>query len=320
MTATATKPAKSSPPATTETAPVGLLDQAIERTVERLDGLSRQCLTELNMPGMSAFRRAMVTATAIEVLDKAITPEVLRLILKLMNCPLGFMTDRGPGQKHQDPYDAATVKRCVIEALLNGVDWTGNQFNILAGGKVYITQNGYARKVADVPGLTDLELMPGTPQVLNGHVVVRVGARWKLNGQVRELVDAKGEPGLVFPIATNQGSTADNIVGKAKRKGLKAIFEQATGTRQGEDDDETPLLDQTVRRSERRTRTQEVAGDLAQKAGRKPDEQNQTAAAPTEEQYQQQAPPKEFDGGPDPSAEGGMFGGGGGAGPYAEGR
>src|SRR6185369_4272053 len=83
-----------------------------------------------------------------------------------------------------------------------------------------------------------LRLSPGIPTVHNGHTVVRVGASWKMEGVRQALVDAEGKPGRVFAIATNQGSTADNTVGKATRKALKAIYEQVMGSEVGPEDGE----------------------------------------------------------------------------------
>lgn len=292
-----------------EPAPASLLDQVIDKTVERLDSLSQQCLEALAAPAASALRRAMLRARAVELLEAAITPEVLRLIMRLMNSPAGFLTDRGPGMKQEAPYDATIVRRCAVEALLAGVTWYDNEFNIISG-KLYIALAGYRRKVHEYPGLTDCEVIPGTPTVHNGHTVVRVAARWKLNGRDMEFTDATGEPGIVFPVSTNQYSTADNTLGKAKRKAYRLIYERVSGTAQSDPDDETPLLDQAVGKAPRRSRTQETAELVTQRAGRKTDEQNQVAEAPTPEQYQQQAPATEVGAGtsdPEPGAEGNLY-------------
>lgn len=328
MSTTATAKANSKAAPTTTIAPAAepsLLDRAIEATVERLDALSRQVCTELADVGLSALKRSLKVAAARKQLEEALSPEVLRLATQLMNQPEGFMTDRGPqNPKQSAPYDLSVVRACLVSALLAGLSWHDNEFNIISS-RLYVTLNGYWRKVKEFPGLTDLELIPGTPQQANGHTVVRVGARWKLHGRADELADARGEPGVVFPVTVNQYSTADNVIGKAKRKALKMVFERISGVRQGEDDDETPLLDQAVARTRSRSRTAETAEALAQKAGRKVDEQNQAAEAPSDDQLHRQAPDKEAEAGtsdPEPTAEEMASWGGpnGGKGPYADGR
>ncbi len=241
-----------------------LLDEAIGKAVERLDRLSARCLDELHQAAGSALRKAMVTSRAIELLDQALTPEVMHFIMRLMNTPLGFLTDKDPEKnpKCQERYDVATVKRVMIEALLKGVDWIGNQLNIISG-RLYITQEGYARKCREVPGLTNLELIPGSPQVANGITLVRMGARWKLNGVPNELRDAKGEPGIYFPVQAASYSTADNLIGKAKRKAYKLIYERATGSDQPDDDESVAQQVAAVVKDAKGGRTDALAGKIA---------------------------------------------------------
>lgn len=213
-----------------------LLNEVLENTVKKLERLSSQCLGELGAAG-SAFRKAMVTARAIDALNAVLTPDVMKHIMSLMNTPLGFLTDLMPGnKKNLPPYSVEIVKRAVIEALLNGVDWTGNQFNIIAG-RMYITQTGYRRKCLDVAGLTDLEEVPGVPaNNAGGQMCCRVLCRWKLDGVQMELTDQEGKPGMVFPLITNDYMSPDALIGKAKRKALKVVFERATGNVTPDDD------------------------------------------------------------------------------------
>lgn len=241
-TATRTAPAQTveQPAPQAESA---LLDRIIEQTSDRLDALADR-YTHAIAETPAPLRRAMILADGIHKLRQALTPELMQRIMALMNSQLGFKTDR-PNRKDNTPYPEAIVKDCVIEALLQGVYPVGNEFNIIAG-RCYITKEAYQRKVRELPDLTDLQLMPGIPRLDNGRTVVRYGASWRLAGSRQELRDAEGKPGRVFAIIAYESATADNILGKATRKALKAIYDQVTGSAHlGGDDDEEVVSSST---------------------------------------------------------------------------
>lgn len=213
-----------------------LVEEMLAKQGERIELVSASYREELERP-FNAFRRAMATASAIERLEALLDNKTMQQIMKLQNTPLGFKTDKRDGG-----YDVATVKRCCIQATLWGVSWIGNEFNIISQS-CYVTREGYERKVREIPGLADLELMPGVPNLHNGHTVVRVGARWRLGDKQHELRDAKGEPGFPFPIITHQTSSPDNIIGKARRKALRMIYDISTGNQSGIPDEEDIVAD-----------------------------------------------------------------------------
>lgn len=220
-----------------------LLDEVLERSSSKLDSIASrysQALRETE----GHLRRAMLLASGIDRLREALAPnsDLMKRIMSLMNSPLGFMTDRGPGMKNSTPYPVETVRDCVISALLQGVYPVGNEFNIIAG-RCYIAQAGYRRLVCESPGVTDVVLAPGVPYTREGRTIVRVAGTWRLHGQPQQLMDGDGKPGLTFAIVAYENSTADNVVGKAKRKAYKAMFEIINGTDHapwdGEIEDET---------------------------------------------------------------------------------
>lgn len=211
------------------------LDEVIEATVQRLEEVTGRCRDELHNAG-DGFRQAIVMSKSIGYLSSLLTDEVMgKFVMPLMNTRLGFLTDRDPTKptKNNDPppkpYTVAAVRNVIVEGLLRGVDWTNNQLNII-GGNLYITQEGYRKKLADYHGLTDLEVIYGVPQLVGGRQVVRVSVRWKLNGRQDELTDDKGQPGREFAVTTNNYTTADAMVGKAIRKALKSAYERVSGT------------------------------------------------------------------------------------------
>lgn len=207
---------------------IPLLDKVIAETSRKLGKVAKRYSDALQDNALDRLERAMMTAEAIDRLNRAITPQFMAKVMPLMNTRLGFKTDK-PNKKDPNPYGEDVVKRCLVEGLLHGVYPFGNEWNIIAGN-LYITQEGYQRKVEEIPGLTSFELIPGVPTVHNGQTVVKMAARWKLNGDQYDLRDHQGQPGRVFPIISTEWSSPDATIGKGKRKCLKAVYDQVTGS------------------------------------------------------------------------------------------
>jgi hypothetical protein len=191
-------------------------------------------------------------ARGIERLKQAITPDVMRLVLQLMNDPNGFLCDRPnkdhPNKKYHDAYPEDVVKGCFITALLRGFYPVNNEWNII-GGKFYGAQNGYLRQLREIDGISDIDVAPGVPTTHNGQTVVRVALSWVLDGRKDQLLGTDGKPGRVFAVVAHGGSGPDQLIGKAVRKALKAAYEKATGSRHtlddAADDEPAPAEDQT---------------------------------------------------------------------------
>jgi hypothetical protein len=205
-----------------------LLDPAVERTAALIDATAGAYARAIGSCE-GHMRRALLMARGIERLRQAITPDVMGLVMQLMNSPNGFMTDR-PSKGDPTPYPAEVVKEAFITALLNGFYPVGNEFNVIAK-RFYGAQNGYLRKLRDVPGISDIDVVPGVPTQHNGQTVVRVAVSWALDGRKDQLLGTDGKPGRVFAVVAHGGSGPDQLVGKAVRKALKAAYEKATGSR-----------------------------------------------------------------------------------------
>jgi len=205
-----------------------LLDPRMAQECNKLDILAERYTGALMAPSLGRLESALLMADAISKLRELITPAIMERVMSLMNSPLGFKTDR-PNKKNARPYSSEEVRECFIASLLNGVWPVGNEWNIISGN-MYIAQNGYRRKVSEVPGLTDLHLSPGVPGLHNGRQVVRYAATWKLNGVSDELLGPDGKPGRVIPVAHDDYSSVDQLLGKAERKALKAIWHQIHGS------------------------------------------------------------------------------------------
>lgn len=217
-----------------------LLDKAIEATAKKIDDVAGKYAKALEDPALQAFQRTLLTAQGIESLESILDDKVMARLMRLMNTPLGFLTDK-PTKTDPGLYDVATVRRCIVAALLQGFFPVGNEMNIIAG-KFYGAKAGYKRKCEELPGISDLEVIPGVPKLIEGRTVVRVRATWKMDGPDgkridKELTGADGQPGRVFAVRVNQGSTDDATIGKAERKAYKAIYELMTGTKITEGDD-----------------------------------------------------------------------------------
>lgn len=132
----------------------------------------------LKRKGASAFQQALIVgkdslsriadadavlkpvwmAIAIEDMKEALTPEAMSIISHLADSSLGFKTDKKPGEK----YDPETLKRIVIQAVLNGVNIVGNEFNIIKG-EMFIAKNGWKRKLKEA-GFSRIDVNVGRPE------------------------------------------------------------------------------------------------------------------------------------------------------------
>jgi hypothetical protein len=146
----------------------------------------------------------------------------------VQDTPLGFRTDRDPKLvnkrtgKANEPYDEGTVKDCLIEAMLRGVQLVGNQFNIISG-RCYITREGYEYLIRRLADVTDFSHVEGVPVRKEGGVTIACESRWRKAGQDQELK-------VIIPVKSDEYSGADQLLGKAARKFLKRCYEQMTGS------------------------------------------------------------------------------------------
>ncbi len=221
-----------------QTAETPLLDQILEKSCQRLDSLAAGYSRAI-LEADGRVRRAVLLADGVEQIRQALTPEVMKRIMKLQGSRLGFQTDKDD----DGGYPETVVRECLIEGLLRGTFPFRNEFNIIAGA-CYITQEGYRRLVSEIPGLTDLEEASGVPGPHNGQTCVRYAVRWRYNGVPGQLTDGDGKAGRVFPVRVNKSMGVDAVIGKARRKALKAVYEQVLGSEHslpdGDEPEETP--------------------------------------------------------------------------------
>ncbi len=168
---------------------------------------------------MGVFERAFVEAKAFELIQNALTPEFMKPIQTLMGTRVGFLTDR---DKEPTKYEEGIIKKCVIEALMNGLSVRGNQFNVLAGN-MYTTKEGFTALLRKVCPVYDIEY--SLPSAKDGATSVYAKIKW----------DGK-EKTIQFPVKVNSGMGNDAILGKAERKAKKWLYMEITGKDLGEGD------------------------------------------------------------------------------------
>jgi hypothetical protein len=181
--------------------------------------LDSSVLSVLGKNELQGFEKAFLIATATSELKKLLSPEYMKPIMELQGNKLGFKTDKD----NNGGYEVSTVKNCLIEAVLMGVQPFGNQFNIIAGN-CYITKEGFGYLLSKYEGLY-YEITPMLPRINNeknsAAVVMKVD--WILNGKQKSKE-------LDIPVKMNQYMGTDAVIGKATRKARAWLYNTITGS------------------------------------------------------------------------------------------
>lgn len=171
------------------------------------------------------FEKAFLVASAIEELKTLLTPEYMKPIMAMQGNKLGFKTDRDK----DGGYPENIVKNCLIEAVLMGLQPTGNQFNIIAGN-TYATKEGVGELLKGMAGLNykiDFEL----PRISQDKTsaAVEANVEWTIDGRKETKV-------LKIPVKMNSSMGTDAVLGKATRKARKWLYDTITGSELPEGD------------------------------------------------------------------------------------
>jgi len=198
--------------------------------------LNNQIVAVLNN-SLSGFQKAFVMATAIQTLKDKLTPEYMTPIMALQGSKLGFRSDKdlnadktkGPG------YPVAVVKDCLIDAVLLGLQATGNEFNII-GGNMYPTKEGFGSLLKTISGLKYNLTFKNPVTAADGKSAnVEVIVDWELNGD-------KNSQTIDFPMKSNAYATSDALIGKATRKARGWLYNYISGTDIADGDVQEPLI------------------------------------------------------------------------------
>jgi len=184
--------------------------------------LNQSVATVIGQHHIMGFEKAYLIADATEKLQSLLTPQYMKPIMALQGNRLGFKTDK--------VYDEPTVKNCLIEAVLTGLQPHGNQFNIIAGN-MYPTKEGLGYLLGNFKGLS-YQIIPELPRInsTNTSAAVVMNIKWKINGG--ELNEEKIE----LPIKMNAYMGTDAVLGKATRKARAWLYSTITGSEISEGD------------------------------------------------------------------------------------
>jgi len=208
-------------------------------------------LAEVSVRATAAFGQANTgdqnVLTALDVAESVDqlrtlldTPEVQARIVALQDTAIGFRTDSDPKvwNKKKNAYNQAyewpVVRDCALEAALRGLQWVGNQFNIISG-RMYCTKEGFEYLIKRCKTVSEFRPVINVPRLANGGALVDCSASWKLNGQSVTYACS-------IPVKMDEYAGSDQIIGKASRKLLKRCYEQMSGVSVPEADaEEVPV-------------------------------------------------------------------------------
>lgn len=193
-----------------------------------LDEMLSEFRTELARRDVGDMARMLIQARAMTALEEAISPAMMKDIMKLMNSPLGFKTDRPPGKS--ELYGVETVKRCLIVAWLSGAKATGNEFNIIAGN-CYLTKEFTRPAILRFPGVSHFEEQLGAPMRHGDKTAIcEAIATWFVNGEQHEIRCVKTEV-MDARIVVNAYATSspDELRGKVQAKLYQRVLSRLTG-------------------------------------------------------------------------------------------
>ncbi len=190
-----------------------VISEATQGMASTLDGLVLNGVACRDME--NNFLRTFSVGKCIQGLKKALTPEVMKLVMFLQGSPLGFRTDKD----RDGGYNIDVVREAVIASSMMGLVPCGNQFNII-GGRMYITKEGFTYLLSTMKGLR-YSLSPDVPAQNRDNSVVRMVISWDYKGE-------SGEHVLNIPVRVNKGMGDDAVLGKADRKAKCWLFNRLT--------------------------------------------------------------------------------------------
>jgi len=184
----------------------------------KLDDLIRQSSEVMDIA--NHFEKAMTMAHVVGQLKNELSkPEVISALMPLQGLNIGFLTD----SKLPAGYPLQVVIDCMIEAVMQGVYPTGNEFNIIAG-KCYITKNGMKRKLENLGYIKNIKLKFIDYKENGNYANVKMLIDWH-DSRTNE----NHSESLSLLVKSDRFSTCDNILGKATRKARAWLFENVTG-------------------------------------------------------------------------------------------
>lgn len=191
--------------------------------------------SEVKMCGSDETLRSMVLAAGLWNLEERFTDLMVDMVRRLENHPRGYKTDK--------QYSNDEIRPLLLEARMEGLNWTGNEMNIL-GGNLYTTRAGLERLCFDHEAVDALVIRQGVPtytSISGGEVnqntmlvplmaTFRFNRNWQDQDANDDWVDIEFrcvekdelDERIVVKLNNNQGT--DAAIGKAKRKLFSQIY------------------------------------------------------------------------------------------------
>jgi hypothetical protein len=228
-----------------------LIELNVVSKITALRTTATQCRQEIAAANKSGdeFTKMFVVSAARQKLLDLLSDDLIDFLKGLQGSPLGFRTDKDD----KGGYDKHVIRTVAAQALISGLRMTDNEVNII-GGNLYAAKEGCRRLVKETAGLTDLDFIPGIPEVVYGEPIKKHGkngeytvqrcvayvpaiVKYRLNGKQFE-ERYEGDYRVVVKI---DGGGEDMAIGKAERKVYKRLAEKLSGIKLGDDDDDQPI-------------------------------------------------------------------------------
>lgn len=211
----------------------------LAKNVEQMNLLI--CEVQQLSQNLTEYERSIAYGHYLTEIKNQIAGRPLEIIKSLMNTGIGFKTDR-PNEKSNSVYPDEVIKNCVVQAIMHGLRIHGNEFNIL-GGNFYATKEGLDRIVHNNPLLEEKvkeKVKTFQQSDKTGIWGFTFEYSYKLKGESKVTeevtVYVKGKMG-------NYDIPFDAVMGKAKRKLYKTIYNEMTQGFKLEDADDVDEIE-----------------------------------------------------------------------------
>ena len=214
-----------------------------ELTVSTEAQAASKALAEV-MGGYNPLEDCIKQAALINAVTRWITqPEIQKMVLTLMDSPMGFITDR---RQKTDKYPPTVVIACITQGMMAGARITGNEINIIAEN-AYLTKQFYSRKIDEFDNgifkvvaknmeLSEFEIsgnMVSTEACVKYTIRALKPMDGMKEGQSKELDFMRH---IQMRIKSEKYDTPDGWEGKAERKIYKKLYTYLSGIDLDSDD------------------------------------------------------------------------------------
>jgi hypothetical protein len=197
-----------------------------DERITALDNVFKECGL---VAGGNPFAKMIAYANAVAQAEALLTDDIMRPIMHLQGKSIGFKTDKDD----KGGYPVQTVRQCVIEAGIMGLQPVGNQFNII-DGRCYVTKEGTGQLLANL-GIKYM-VTPGLTRISTPVAVQPMTIAWRDRDgkQHKEMVEFSVRYTDKMQAA---GVGIDAIIGKATKKSRAWLIQLITGLELADGDD-----------------------------------------------------------------------------------